>query len=223
MPFHWPWQRRPEPPAFYRNYLAHFAAPPPPTTPIEELRFVVFDTETTGLNPRRHRLLSIGALSCQHSTIAVGETFDLLLQTPDDARQTADAITVHGIVPGQQEALPEADAVALFLHYCRDAVLVGHHVAFDVAMINGALARLGAGPLKNAQVDTMHLARRVNPPREGTPPGHFNLDHLAREYHIPLSDRHTAAGDAYITAVLMLKLLARLRKRGVLTLRDLLR
>lgn len=228
MKFRWPWQPPPSYPAFYEAYLAHFAQAYPLNTPIESLRFVVFDTETTGLDPRTDKLLSIGAVVCQANEIPVRESFDLLLpaQKPAATKKgnIADAIIVHGILPGAREGtVPEAEAIPAFLAYCRQAVLVGHHVSFDVAMINRALDQLGAGPLKNPQVDTIHLARRVHPPNDSTPAGHYTLDYLAKQHHIPLSDRHTAPGDAYITALLLLKLLAKLKIRGVKTLKDLLK
>ena len=136
-----------------------------------------------------------------------------------------EAIEVHGILPNERHYnLSEAEAVQRFLAFCQDAVLVGHHVSFDLAMVNNALKRMGGKKLLNKQVDTIDLARRIAGPELAVyRQGAFGLDALCQQYRIPLSDRHTAAGDAYITAVLLMKLLSRLEKRGVDTLGQLLR
>ncbi|HKK78702.1 MAG TPA: hypothetical protein VJ933_03695, partial [Phaeodactylibacter sp.] len=76
--------------------------------------------------------------------------------------------------------------------------------------------------LKNKGVDTAVLARRLANHPQLAKRGAFGLDQLCQDYHIPMSDRHTAAGDAYITAILLMKMLRRLEKRGVRTLGDLL-
>ncbi len=224
MLFRWPWQPAANYPDFYQHYLSTVKVGWEANTPIEQLRFVVFDTETTGLNPARDRLLSIGAVACSANTLRVGEVLDIYVQQHEQVPHNPEAITVHGILPGQLSmAQREAEAVAAFTAFCGNAVLVGHHLAFDIAMIDGALRRAGAGSLKNRRIDTMDLARRANAHTDFLPPGFFQLDQLASRYGILLSDRHTAAGDAYITALLLFKLLAQLKKRGVNNLRDLLR
>jgi DNA polymerase-3 subunit epsilon len=210
-------------PAFWQAYREHFAQTCHRHTPIAELRFVVFDTETTGLEPGRSRLLSIGAVAVQHWQVDLADRLECYLLA-DGAGEGAAAVPVHGILPNERQGnLSEAAALEDFLAFCRDGVLVGHHLGFDVAMINHALKRLGGGKLLNRQLDTLELARRVAGGELIYRPGAFSLDGLCQQYHIPMSDRHTAAGDAYLTAILLMKLLARLEKRGVNTLGQLLR
>ncbi|MCB0644764.1 MAG: hypothetical protein KDC44_24130, partial [Phaeodactylibacter sp.] len=75
----------------------------------------------------------------------------------------------------------------------------------------------GKARLQNRLVDTRDLAIRVEHviKPDIVKPGNYTLDSLCRRYQIPMSDRHTAAGDAYITAILLLKMLHRLKKRGI--------
>lgn len=207
-------------PPWYREYahLPHQNASP--DRAFRELNIVVLDAETTGLDPRRDKLLSLGALRLRGHTIRLGECFEAYLPTPDDLRDT-EAVSVHGIVPNspRYEYTDVASLLQEFLGYLGEAVIVGHHISFDVGMINRALRELGAGPLKNRVIDTASLAQRIHPPGYWTPQGEYALDKLARRYKISLSDRHTALGDSYITAILLLKLLSRLaEKKG----RDLL-
>jgi DNA polymerase III subunit epsilon len=217
--------KRDEPrPAFWQAYEEHFVQSYHRHTPLADVRFVVFDTETTGLDLRRSRILSIGAIGVQHWQADLTDSLECYVQQPGTG-EGEEAIEVHGILPNERHYnLSEAEAVQRFLAFCQDAVLVGHHVSFDLAMVNNALKRMGGKKLLNKQVDTIDLARRIaGPELAAYRQGAFGLDALCQQYRIPLSDRHTAAGDAYITAVLLMKLLSRLEKRGVDTLGQLLR
>lgn len=191
-----------------------------PYTPLADIPFVVFDTETTGLNPRRDRMLSIGALSVRRWEIPLENCFEVLLH--QDYEPASANMEVHELLPAvRAESLEEPEAVRQFLQYLDHAVVVGHHVKFDVAMINRALERSGAGKLRNPMLDTAQLARRLNPTAYFPEPGGYSLDRLCQTFNITPNDRHTASGDAFLTAVLFLKILGRLEKRGVRTLKDL--
>lgn len=210
-------------PAFWEAYLEANRRPLSKKLPLEEACFVVFDTETTGLNPRSDRLLSIGAVKVMGNRILTDAPFERTIRQ-EHLPQHREAIGVHGILPGQSLAgQDETQALQEFLSYIGNAALVGHHLRFDVSILNEALKKRHAGKLRNPLIDTRALALRVEKGRGNydDQPGNYSLDALCQRYHIPGSDRHTAAGDAYITAILLLKLLGRLRKRGVKVLEEL--
>ena len=213
----------PDHPKFWSQYLSGFDGTLGKRTPIEEVCFVVFDTETTGLDPRKDRILSIGAVKVLNWQIDVSQRLDCYVQ--QSYKPIGETIAVHGILPGVNlnREMDEVEAVQHFVAYCRNSILVGHHVAFDIAMINQALRSMIGQKLVNKRLDTAALASRVLEKKDYEQPGTYGLDTLCKIYDIPMSDRHTAAGDAFITAVLLLKLLARLKKRGVTTLGGLLR
>lgn len=211
------------PPAICR-YLAARQTAAPLSAPWKPLRLVVFDTETTGLDPRKDRMLSIGAVSIVQGSIQVGDSLELMVN--NSSRQDRKAIEVHGIVPSEtREGQPEAAAVEAFLDYLGSDVLVGHHVGFDIAMIERAAQRMAPGfRLYNPRIDTAQLLRRM----EGGSPVHqpgsmqgYNLDALCERYHIAKNDRHTAWGDAFLTAQLLLRALYFMRDKDRRLLRDL--
>lgn len=216
------WFSKKSVPPFWSHYRELIKVPLSGNTDIRLLRFAVIDTETTGLEPKRDSLLSIGGVIVTNNTILVRESLELYLQQ-SDAPQQAD-IAIHGILPSAKADLtPPNEAIVQFTHWCGNAILCGHHLAFDLAMLNKYLLPLTGERLRNKTIDTLDLARRVRNQPGPYPADELNLDALANQYHIPLNDRHTAVGDAYITALLLLKLLHRLEKRGVRTLADLLR
>jgi DNA polymerase-3 subunit epsilon len=211
-------------PDFWKNYLSSFDQAYARKTPLEDVRFVCFDTETTGLDPKTDQILSIGAVVIQNWEIRVAERLEYLVH--QEYQAVSASIEVHGILPKERtESLSEKEALVTFLEFIGPSVLVGHHVGFDVSIVTESLsAHVGKKvKLKNDQIDTMHLARRLMPSTHYLSAGELSLDHLARKYRIPMYDRHTAAGDAYLTGILFLKFLDQLQKVGNRSLSDLLR
>jgi len=214
----------PDAPDYWHRYCALFEQKQDRNLSITDTRFVVFDTETTGLDTQKDRILSIGAVSVKQLQINLAEAFECLIQ--QNAIGTADTITIHGILAQDiEEGLSEAEAVQQFVEYIGDAILVGHHINFDLGIFNQALQRILGDQLRNTVLDTARLAIRFEHLRHtyNVVPAYYTLDALCDRYQIPKSDRHTAAGDAYITAILFLKLTTRLQERGVHSLGDLLR
>lgn len=183
---------------------------------IEHIRFVVFDTETTGLDTKNDRILSIGCIAIEGLKIKVSDQLELYVK---QEKFNANTVKIHGLLKeGKLVKVEESKAIELFLNYIKNAVIVAHHAAFDIAMINAALVRLGLPKLKNRVLDTGHIFQKT---KLDTSKTHFGLDELANRFKIPLHDRHTASGDAYITALLFLKLVSKLNTTSNLNLRDL--
>ncbi|THH41276.1 3'-5' exonuclease [Neolewinella litorea] len=201
-------------PEYYRRYDSEVQHEFPPDRLLREVPVVILDTETTGLDVRQDRILSLGALKVYGNSINLGEKFEAYLPTPPGFEHS-EAVAIHGIIPNslRYSYVDEPTLLSDLLTYLGGSLIVGHHIGFDVAMLNQTLQRHGAGPLRNRVIDTADLARRLRPSGYWTPDHDFSLDALARRYRIPLSDRHTSLGDCYITGVLWLKLLSRLAVR----------
>src|SRR6056297_2414120 len=195
------WFKRKTYPPFWQDYVSHFKDPQ--EQDLNKVRYVVFDTETTGLNPKEDRVLSIGCVAIYELRIKISDQLECYLKQD---QFNSDTVKIHGLLKtGKLSKLPEQEAVIQFLDYAKNAVLVAHHAAFDVAMINAALKRMGLPQLKNKVLDTGHLFQKT---KLDTSKIHFSLDELSKRLNIPLHDRHTASGDAYITALLFLKIVS---------------
>lgn len=207
--FDWFKRKNKDVPEFWSNYLNHFKTSK--DISISDTRFVVFDTETTGFDRDKDRILSIGAVTLKNNTIAVNSNFEVFLNQDVFKPET---VKIHGILKkGSLKKISELEAIQLFLDYIKDAVLVGHHIRFDYSMINSMLLRNGLGKLKNKFIDTAVLYKKSKHIIYHENLKNYSLDELARELNVPVVDRHTASGDALITAIVFLKILSRLKTK----------
>ena len=201
------WFRKKVYPPFWKSYKDCFKEKQ--NAKFEKIRFVIFDTETTGLDIKKDRILSIGTITVIDKMIKVSDSLESYLT--QDLFNT-ETVKIHGILKqGTIHKVTEEEGIVQFLAHIKNAVLVAHHAAFDVAMINQALKRLNLPKLKNKVLDTGHLFIKS---KLDTSKKHFSLDELSLRFNIPQHDRHTASGDAFITAILFVKLLCVLKKKN---------
>lgn len=205
-------------PALVQDYFRCFEDTWADSTPANSVRFVVLDSETTGLDPRKDRIITIGAVVVEDNEIRLDDSFEALLQV---AVNTS-AVTVHGIT--REESLggvAEPEALQQFLAYLKDGVIVGHHIAHDVQCFNVSYERHFGFQMRNLSLDTMALTLHLE--RDGAFAGEeaisqFSLDALCERFGVIPHDRHTAPGDAFLTAQVFLRLLRLAAKHGRTTL-----
>jgi DNA polymerase-3 subunit epsilon len=191
-------------------------------TPIEDVRFVVLDSETTGLDPRKDRIVTIGAIAVVNYEILIEDSFEALLKV----EYNSSAVTVHGVTREESRiGLDEPAALDQFLKYLGDGVIVGHHISHDVDTFNAGYERHFGLRMENASLDTMALTLHLE--RDGAfagrdPIQEFSLDALCGLFNIIPHDRHTAPGDAFMTALVFQRLLRLAAKHGRTTLSRLL-
>ena len=127
------------------------------------MREIVFDTETTGLDPASgHRIVEIGCVEILNA-IPTGQTFHFYLDPERDMPE--EAFRVHGLSIEFLTGKPKfAEIAEQFLSFIADAVLVAHNAEFDLRFVNAELAALGRPTLDSERiVDTLALARRRHP------------------------------------------------------------
>ena len=197
------WNKPKQLPEFWVRYLALMEAPRPKT--LEEKTFVVLDTETTGFHPKKDRIISFGAIKVRNNSIILADSIEFYIAQD---HYDAESAPIHGILQSEtKNQLNELDALEKIIDYIANHYIVAHHAGFDVGMINQALKRHGMSRLKNKVFDTGYLHRKslIHSPLVDVNKT-YSLDELADKYDIPKKDRHTALGDAYITALLFLKI-----------------
>ena len=174
-------------------------------------RWVVVDTETSGLDPETDRLLGIGAVAVDDDGVQPGDSFEVVV----GGAPAGDAanIVVHGIGHGaQRDGMPGPEALAAFRAWVADAPLVGFHADFDRAVLRNAYAGAGMPADDRPWLDLAPLAAALMP--QAARYGGHSLDDWLAVFGIECTIRHNAAADALATAELLLRLRAMAVKQG---------
>jgi DNA polymerase-3 subunit epsilon len=213
------WRKNKNYPDYWLRYADSFKTKQ--ENDLNKVVFTVFDTETTGFDFKNDRILCIGALKLKGASIAMESIYEkYVFQEHFDPK----TVHIHGLLKERPTAISEEAAIISFLDYLGNSVIVAHHAHFDVTMINYALKRLRLPKLKNRVLDTGILYKKTRISSHLIKQEKiFSLDELADMMHISKIDRHTALGDAYITAIVFLKTLTKLKKGHKMTLKHLVR
>ena len=179
---------------------------------LQDLCFVVFDTETTGLLPHKDEIVQIGAVRVLNGRIVTGEQLDTLV---DPGIPIPPASTkVHKISDRMVQGAPNIAEAGRALHqFSRNAVIVAHNAPFDMAFLRRHAKRMNV-EWDHPILDTVLLSAVLF----GASDKH-TLDALCDRLDISIPDelRHTALGDAVATAEALVKMLPMLQARGLTT------
>ncbi|MEO1436426.1 MAG: exonuclease domain-containing protein [Bacteroidota bacterium] len=217
----WPWKSRPVNDPVYLEYARGFKQRISARSLIRDLSFTVLDTETTGLNLKKDRILSIAAVKVKQFELHTDKRLLAYVNCAD--YQPGKSVEIHGILNKHlRKGKTEKELLHQLLPYLGTDIIVGHHIGFDITMLNKACLREYGAKLLNRTLDTAALAKKYDPASFYYDKGKAgNLDELCKKFKIPLGKRHTAEGDTYITALLFLKLIGRLEQKGKKRLMDL--
>ncbi|RCW45636.1 3'-5' exonuclease [Paenibacillus prosopidis] len=185
-------------------------------TPLRELEVVVFDLETTGFYPTNgDEIISFGAVKLCGGELAESETFYSLV---NPKRKIPKAITeLTGISNEMVQDAPDLMQVLHdFMEFVGRRLLIAHAAGHDKQFLNAALWRTSKVNLNHRVLDTMMVAKWLEPKLDG-----YSLDELLESCCIPVTERHHALQDSIMTAKLWQNYLARILERNITTLGDL--
>ena len=181
---------------------------------LSDLSYTVFDTETTGLNPSEgDEIIQIGAARIVNGRLLRQESFEQLV---DPGRLISGAsVAIHGITQAMVKGKPRIGAVLPAFHlFAQDTVLVAHNAAFDMKFLQLQQASTGLS-FHQPVLDTLLLSAVVHPNQDS-----HRLEAIAERFNITVLGRHTALGDAIVTAEVWLRLIPLLQEMGIHTLRQ---
>jgi len=196
-----------------KDLIRHNNRPVPSSIPLAEMRFAVVDLETTGFYQHLgDEIISIGAVIIEDGQIKTDKTFHELVdphcRVPDEIQQ------LTGIQPEMLAGCPSFfEVMQPLLRFIDRSVIVGHNVAFDLGFINPRLKKYCHAHIDNQTIDTIVLAKFLGIRSRG-----FSLDDLLTFYGIESIGRHTALGDALMTAEVFLRLVSELQNHSIHTL-----
>jgi DNA polymerase-3 subunit epsilon len=194
--------------------------------PIDEARYVVIDTELTGLDEKRDSIVSMAAIRMVGGRIDFEDVFNMLVN-PETAL-TAESVIIHGITPSEVIRKPRIeDVLAEFVQFCDNDILVGHCVSIDTEFINMEAKRIFGCSLSNHAIDTSAIYEwiRKRYSAERAFPCAFTdsgLFEIAKFFGIAINGAHNAVIDAFITAQLFQRFIPMLMQGGVKSIGDLL-
>jgi DNA polymerase-3 subunit epsilon len=182
---------------------------------LADLTYTVFDTETTGLEPSRgDRIIQIGATRIVAGKLRRQETFEQLVD-PERALSEA-GMAIHGIRPEMLRGQPtQREVLPAFHAFVHDTVLVAHNAAFDMRFLQLAEADRGGSGVRFEQpvLDTLLLSAVLHRQQDD-----HRLEAIAQRLGVTVLGRHTALGDAMVTAEVFVKMIPLLEAAGIRTL-----
>jgi len=193
----------------------------PLSTPIDDIIFTVFDTETTGFDvATTDRLIEIGAVQVKGTTVMEDETFHTYVNPNRDIPPVIVELT--NITEEKVKHAPTAiEALQHFFRFVeqkQSVCFVGHYISFDLFVMKHELRREKMKFRKPTFIDTLDLIGFIAPSYDMR-----DLERYAQAFGTRMYERHSAIGDALTTAYLFVELLEQFRMRGYRTWGELLR
>ncbi|MGY3618887.1 DUF294 nucleotidyltransferase-like domain-containing protein [Bradyrhizobium sp. USDA 10063] len=183
--------------------------------PLLSLDAVVIDAETTGLDPRKARVIELAGVRLSAGKLVDGGSFRQLLR-PADQPIPIEATRVHGIDDATVAESPLfVDVWPHFEAFLGRTIVIGHMIGFDLAVLKRECDLAGLPWSRPRTLDTRLLAEIVAPELGG-----YELENLAVWLGVDVAKRHSALGDAITTARIFLGLVPRLREHGIRTIAE---
>ena len=190
--------------AWYRRRLKRpeydclFAVPP-------EDEWVSVDCETTGLDPARDEIVSIGAIPIRGERILTSQRLELLVRP--SVAPNVDSVRVHRLRRMDLEGgLPPGEAARRFLDFVGNRTLVGYYLEFDVAMLDRLVRPLLGVPLPNRQIEVSGLYYDYKFAQQVDGNVDLSFDLMRKDLGLPEREAHDAFNDALLAAMMFVKL-----------------
>ena len=179
---------------------------------IKDQSFIILDTETSGLD-KKAQLISLGIVELKNGEVEIKKS----LSQSYNWLASNDTSIVHGELSRKISAEKEKEQLIELLHRIGNKPIVGHHIRFDISVLSKKIKTYFPNhKIKNELLDTNDLWNRLTNSSNTN-----SLDDLCKKLGITIENRHTALGDAFLTALIMMKIVEKLKKRGVLSVGEL--
>lgn len=167
--------------------------------------YVCLDCETTGLNPKKDEILSIGAVLINENKVLMRETFNIFVKPSKNI--THESIKIHHIRPiDLQNAVEPQEAIFKLLDFIGNRPIVGYYINFDIAMISKYTKQYIGIKLPNEAIEVSSMYYRTRKKSSEYEFIDLKFDTIMEELNIPTLGKHDALNDAIMTSMMFLKL-----------------
>ena len=161
--------------------------------PRKKIVEIVLDTETTGLDYTKEKIIEFAAIRLENGKIK--DTFQTLINPEQHIRKSS--IAIHGITEEMVADAPkEEEILGKILEFIGDAPIVAHNAIFDYSFLNEASKRVFKRKLENEKIDTQQMFKEIAPELES-----HGLSALSNKFHVELENHHRAFDDAMALAL----------------------
>jgi len=167
--------------------------------------YVCLDCETSGLNPKKDEILSIGAVHIKENKILMRKTFNIFLKPSKNINP--ESIKIHHIRPiDLKNGINPQDAIYQLLEFIGSRPIVGYYIKFDVAIISKYTKEFIGIKLPNETIEVSSLYYKIRKRSTGYEFIDLRFDTILKNLDIPTLGKHDALNDAIMTSMMFLKL-----------------
>ena len=164
-------------------------------------RYVTLAIKTTGLNPQKDVILTIGSVGIQNNQIVIKDSFEVILL--QYIYNHDNGFSNDFIIESKMSKSSESVGIERLINYLENAIIIGHRVDVDLEMINKALEKLQCGRLRNEALDLEIMFRKW---KELSEDRKLSIDEIAQALKLPHEDNDSAIEESYTMALCFLKL-----------------
>jgi DNA polymerase III subunit epsilon len=168
-------------PEFWKEYLVQIDVP--------STRKVALHIETTGINPTKDKIISIGAIAIENNQILIEKSLEIDLNKEET-------------INSKELTYQEAQAIESLVNFIGNATLIGHRIHYDIEILNEYLSKLQSGRLKSNLLDIEVMHGRII----DTPSKKYSFEELLSYYKINNPELVTTGNYAYMIGLLFLKM-----------------
>ncbi len=187
------WLKNKKHPEFWKFYLQK--------QEVKSDRFIVLSLQTTGLNPQKDVILTIGAVAVQKNKLVIEDAFEVILL--QYIYNHDHGFSNEFIIESKAPKSTEADGIQHLVEYIGNAAIIGHRVDFDIEMINKTLEKLECGKLRNDALDLEIMFKKW---KEYSDDKKFSVSEIAQALKLPEYDGESTIEEAYTMGLCFLKL-----------------
>lgn len=167
--------------------------------------YVCLDCETSGLNPRKDEILSIGAVHIKDNKILMRKTFNIFLKPSN--KIDAESIKIHHIrAIDLENGMEPKDAILQLLEFIGSKPIVGYYIKFDVAIISRYTKKIIGINLPNETIEVSSMYYKTRKKSSDYEFIDLKFDTILKNLNIPALGKHDALNDAIMTSMMFLKL-----------------